>query len=145
MMKKDFKIRITHNCLFGTGLYWSHNRSKRAEALGPRGSIAKCAVFRATWANRNVINSCGDPQIWLAPAWSFRRWAIALQLSLSALQTFQAFHISYLIYTSIMSIIYMYIIRILFISRAIMAVVYLAEFLKTYLKTGQNFRTGSWR
>ena len=45
--KKDFKIRITHNCLFFTDLYWSHNRSKRPEAQGPRGSIAKCAVFRA--------------------------------------------------------------------------------------------------
>ena len=142
MMKKDFKIRITHNCLFGKGLYWSHNRSKRPEAQGLHGSIAKCAVFRANSANRNAINSCGDPQIWLAPTWSFRRWAIALQLSLSALQTFQALHISYVIYTSIISIIH--IIRILYISTAIMAVVYLAEFLKTCLKTGQNFRTGSW-
>ena len=26
--KKDFKIRITHNCLFFTDLYWSHNRSR---------------------------------------------------------------------------------------------------------------------
>ena len=28
MIKKDFKIRITHNCLFFTDLYWSHNRSR---------------------------------------------------------------------------------------------------------------------
>ena len=26
--KKDFKIRITHNCLFLTDLYGSHNRSR---------------------------------------------------------------------------------------------------------------------
>ena len=30
----------------------------------------------------------------------------------------------------------------IYISRAIMALVYLAEFLKTFLKTGQKFRTG---
>ena len=29
---KDLKIRITHNCLFFTDLYWSHNRSRNRKS-----------------------------------------------------------------------------------------------------------------
>ena len=73
--------------------------------------IVKCAVLeQIAPLSTNVINSRGGPQIWLAPTWSFRRWANALQLYFSAIQNFQVLHFSYVLQISIISI--NYIIRI---------------------------------
>ena len=47
--------------------------------------MVKFVIFRTNFATLNIVNSREDLQIWLAPAWSFRTWAAALQLYLSPL------------------------------------------------------------
>ena len=69
---------------------WSRNQGSWPQARGPRGSIkiAKCAIFRPSWATLNVTNLPGRPQICVACVWNFWRWAFVLRLYLSALLTF---------------------------------------------------------
>ena len=57
--------------------------------------VAKFVIFRTNGATLNVTNSRGKaPTIRAALVGNFRRWTIALRLSLSALWTFQVLHIS---------------------------------------------------